>query len=64
MMTKQRYLITREGLTYDKDRKRAEPGDVVDDLPANALGWLREQGYIEPVVDEPPTDEGGDGGAE
>lgn len=26
--------------------RRVEPGQVVHDLPARDLGWLREQGYI------------------
>jgi len=38
------------GLNYPaKGReKRAEAGDVVTDLPADAVGWLTEQGHIEP----------------
>lgn len=39
------------GLTYPPSR-RAEPGDVVDDIPSRSVKWLREQGLIEPV-DEP-----------
>ena len=34
------------GLNYPPD-KRAEPGDVVDDLPQKSVSWLLEQGYIE-----------------
>lgn len=30
--------------------KRAEVGDIVDDLPRESIKWLREQGYIEPVT--------------
>lgn len=29
--------------------KRAEPGDVVADLPAASVPWLLEQGHIAPV---------------
>lgn len=29
--------------------KRAESGDVVDDLPPTAVGWLVECGAVEPV---------------
>lgn len=35
------------GLSY-KD-KRAEAGEVVDDLPTKAVSWLLEEGHIEPV---------------
>lgn len=31
------------------DVRRAEPGDVVDDIPASSLGWLEEQDYITPA---------------
>lgn len=30
--------------------KRAEAGDVVDDLPAKSVGWLLAQGYLEEVA--------------
>jgi hypothetical protein len=36
------------GLSYPPDR-RAEAGDVVDDLPAKSIKWLLEQDLIEPV---------------
>lgn len=29
--------------------KRAEPGEVVSDIPAKSIGWLVEQGIIEPL---------------
>jgi hypothetical protein len=29
--------------------KRAEPGDIVTDLPAKSVPWLLEQGVIESV---------------
>ena len=32
--------------------QRAEPGDVVDDLPRSSVGWLRDQGKIELVGKE------------
>lgn len=44
-MPKYRVLV---GLDYPP-AKRAEPGDVVDDLPGKAIKWLREQGLIEPA---------------
>lgn len=36
------------GLNYPTKagEKRAEPGDVVSDLPAKAVAWLLEQGHI------------------
>lgn len=36
------------GLDYPPDR-RAEPGDVVEDLPGKSIKWLTDQGLIEPV---------------
>lgn len=54
-MAKQ-YRVVR-GLNYSPKGRgqecRAEPGDVVDDLPAGSVAWLAEQGHIEEV--------GGDG---
>jgi hypothetical protein len=41
------------GISY-KD-KRAEVGDVVDDLPRESIKWLREQGYIV-AANEPEGD--------
>ncbi|WP_395772549.1 hypothetical protein [Arenimonas sp.] len=35
------------GLDYKA--KRAEVGDVVEDLPRDSIKWLREQGYVELV---------------
>ena len=40
-MAKYKVLV---GLDYSG--KRAEPGVVVDDLPAKSIKWLREQGLI------------------
>jgi hypothetical protein len=31
--------------------RRAEPGDVVDDLPTKSVKWLLERGHIEKVGD-------------
>lgn len=28
----------------------AEPGDVLKDLPASAVEWMADQGYIEPTT--------------
>jgi hypothetical protein len=36
------------GLSYPPDR-RAEPGDVVEDLPGKSIKWLTEQGMIQPI---------------
>lgn len=36
------------GLDYPPAR-RAEPGDVVNDLPEQSIKWLRAQGYIRRV---------------
>lgn len=43
------------GLNYPGQsgaEKRADPGDVVTDLPAQSIPWLVEDGYIEPVDGE------------
>jgi hypothetical protein len=45
-----RYRITggpdgTAGIAYKN--KRAEAGDIVDDIPRESIKWLREQGYIE-----------------
>lgn len=58
-MTKYRVLI---GLNYPPNDKRAEPGDLVDDIPAGSVGWLLKDGIIEPADtkhdDEPAKEEG------
>lgn len=41
-----RYLV-KTGMNYGPANTRAEPGDVVDDLPGESVRWLREQGHIE-----------------
>lgn len=41
-MARYRVLV---GLNYPPDR-RAEPGDVVDDLPPKSLKWLVEQSCV------------------
>lgn len=40
-----KYLV-KVGLNYPPER-RAEAGDIVEDLPAKSIKWLREQGVIE-----------------
>ncbi|MFI7707608.1 hypothetical protein [Nonomuraea sp. NPDC049480] len=41
------------GLNYTPkgrgEERRADAGDVVDDLPTKSVGWLVEQGAIEEV---------------
>lgn len=32
--------------------QRLEPGDVTDAIPAQSVGWLLEQGHIEPAEKE------------
>lgn len=34
--------------------KRREPGDIVDDIPAQSLGWLLRDGHVELVVPRKP----------
>jgi hypothetical protein len=38
----------KQGIDYPPGR-RAEAGDVVDDLPPGAVAWLLADGVIEPV---------------
>lgn len=59
--TKYRALV---GLDYPPG-KRAEPGDVVSDLPDKSVKWLVNQKLIEPVGsvadDKPETKKPGGG---
>ena len=51
----------------DRGLKRAEPGEIVDDIPSVSVPWLLEQGLIRPATRAPirtpsaqapePTDE-------
>lgn len=38
------------GLNYGD--RRAEEGEIVNDLPEESLGWLLEQSYVREVVEE------------
>lgn len=49
-MTKSKRYRVVTGLDYND--RRAEPGDVVDDLPAKSVKWLTEQGHIVPADEE------------
>ena len=40
--------------------KRAEPGDVVDDLPVQSIPWLLEQGQIREHAEAPTAHEWAD----
>lgn len=44
------------GINYPPE-KRAEPGDVVDDIPEKSLPWLLEEGIVEPVASENPLEQ-------
>jgi hypothetical protein len=37
------------GLSYPPD-KRAEVGDIVDDLPSKSIQWLINSGHVEKVT--------------
>jgi hypothetical protein len=39
-----KYLVN-QGLDYLN--RRVEAGDIVDDIPAKSVAWLKEQGIIE-----------------
>jgi hypothetical protein len=50
------------GINYPPGDKRAEPGDVVDDIPPSSIGWLVRDGIVKPVGDSIPlkrTEQGG-----
>jgi hypothetical protein len=44
---KHRVLV---GINYPPDNTRAEPGDIVDNIPEYALSRLVNAGVIEPVT--------------
>ena len=48
-MAKYKVLV---GIDYPP-HKRAEVGDVVDDLPGGSVKWLVEGGYIESIDEKP-----------
>jgi hypothetical protein len=50
---KQKYRCN-TGLNYPPDNRRAEPGEIVDDIPEVSAGWLLEDGLIEAVDDSTP----------
>jgi hypothetical protein len=50
-MAQPQYRVN-QGIDYPPDR-RAEPGDLVDDLPADSIPWLLDQGTIERNEPEP-----------
>jgi hypothetical protein len=39
------------GLDYqvEEQNRRVEPGEVVDDIPAESVEWLKKGGYIQVV---------------
>lgn len=51
---KQKKYRVLAGLDYPPDR-RAEPGDVVDDLVPSSIGWLVKGGYIKEVAANTPV---------
>lgn len=60
-MTKHRVLI---GINYPDGaggEKRAEPGDIVDDLPAKSVKWLEADGIVEnTTAKSQPVEDGED----
>lgn len=50
-MAQYRVLV---GIDYPPN-KRAEAGDVVDDLPGSSTKWLLTEGFIEAVDGKPTT---------
>ncbi|MER5252904.1 hypothetical protein [Streptomyces sp. NPDC002855] len=43
-----------------KGKRRAEPGDIVDDIPEKSIEWLLKQGHIEAVDPKPKPPKGGE----
>jgi len=41
-----------QGIDYKG--RRAEPGDIVDDIPTKSIRWLTDQGIIEKVDGKAP----------
>jgi len=50
-MPKYKVLV---GIDYPPNR-RAEIGDIVEDIPSKSIKWLREQGIIELADGSSPT---------
>jgi hypothetical protein len=48
-MTAHRVL---RGISYEG--RRAEVGDIVTDIPAKSVAWMKAQGIIEPAEDTQP----------
>jgi hypothetical protein len=50
------------GLDYqvEEQNRRVEPGEVVDDIPAESVEWLKKGGYIQ-VVRPKRKKSGGEG---
>lgn len=59
-VTKHRVLV---GIDYTVrgQPRRAEPGEVVTDLPKESLPWLLEQNIVEPVAAKASPEEADDG---
>ena len=47
-MAKEQYRVL-VGMNYPPNDKRAEPGDVVDDIPPASAAWMLRDGAIEKV---------------
>lgn len=56
---KPRYRVLK-GINYPPNNRRAEPGDIVDDLPDYGIRGFIHAEAIEPVEDEPTSGKGGD----
>lgn len=55
-MAKNNEYVVLSGIDYPPN-KRAESGDVVTDLPKEAIAWLLDCGAIAPVGQEAPAAE-------
>lgn len=54
MTERQRYRVL-VGINYPPGNRRAEPGDVRDDIPPGSIRWLLRDGIIEPLGEPPAT---------
>ena len=53
-MAKSKSYLAVDGIDYPPN-KRVESGEVVDDLPSNAIKWLLDCGAITEISDAAPT---------
>ncbi|TWE30212.1 hypothetical protein [Prauserella muralis] len=58
MAAKKFRVLTGMNFRVGGRERRAEPGEIRDDIPAKSRAWLLEQGHIEPLEDDEQDGEG------